>query len=496
MRPDNPVSRGTVLVTGATGYIGGRLVPRLLEAGFAVRCLARDPARLQGRPWLGLVEVVAGDCLCPASLAAAMPDVRFAFYLVHSMAAGHDFEQRDVLAASNFTAAARAAGIGRIIYLGGLGDPESALSEHLRSRQETGAVLRESGVPVTEFRAPVIVGSGSLSFEIIRYLTERLPVMICPRWLYTRAQPIAIRNVLDYLVASLETPESAGRIIEIGGADVLTYGDLLRGYAKVRGLKRWLVPVPVLTPRLSSYWVHLVTPVPAAFAGPLIQGLRNDVVVRDDTARRLFPGIRPLDYTTALHLALANLETGQVETTWSDALASSQGDLPAVALATHEGIILERRQRTVAASAPVVFSAFTRLGGNTGWLCMDWAWQVRGLVDRLLGGVGLRRGRRDPRTLRVGDAVDFWRVEVVEPDRSLRLRAEMKVPGRAWLEFSVEPIDGGASRLSQTAFFAPRGLSGVLYWYLLYPIHAVIFSGLVRKLGELAESIGRTPEAR
>lgn len=484
-------SQGTVLVTGATGYIGGRLVPRLLEAGYAVRCLARDPARLQGRPWLGQVEVVAGDCLRGDTLGGAMPGVRFAFYLVHSMAGGQDFERRDVLAARNFAAAARAAGVERIIYLGGLGDPESALSEHLRSRQETGAVLGETGVPVTEFRAPVIVGSGSLSFEIIRYLTERLPVMICPRWLYTRVQPIAVRNVLDYLVAALDIPQSAGRIIEIGGADVLTYGDLLRGYATARGLRRWLIPVPVLTPRLSSYWVHLVTPIPAAIAGPLIQGLRNDVVVRDDTARRVFPGIQPMDYATALKLALSNLETGQVETAWSDALASSQGDLAAVTLVTHEGIIRERRQRIVAAQAPVVFSAFTRLGGDTGWLCLNWTWRVRGLIDRLLGGVGLRRGRRDPLAVRVGDAVDFWRVESVEANRSMRLRAEMKVPGRAWLEFRVEPMDGGASRLVQTAFFAPRGLGGHFYWYLLYPVHAVIFRGLVRKLGQLAESMGR-----
>ena len=300
-------------------------------------------------------------------------------------------------------------------------------------------MLRETGVPVTEFRAPVIVGSGSLSFEIIRYLTERLPVMICPRWLYTRAQPIAIRNVLDYLVAALDTPASAGRIIEIGGADVLTYGDLLRGYAKARGLRRWLVPVPVLTPRLSSYWVHLVTPIPAAIARPLIQGLRNDVIVRDDIARRLFPQIKPLDYATAVRLALANLETGHVETAWSDALSSSQGDTGPVVLTTQEGMILERRQRLVRARGPAVYQVFSRLGGATGWLCMDWAWRVRGFIDRLLGGVGLRRGRRDPQEVRVGDAVDFWRVEAVEPDRLLRLRAEMKVPGRAWLEFRVEP---------------------------------------------------------
>ncbi|MBN2507346.1 MAG: SDR family oxidoreductase [Verrucomicrobia bacterium] len=472
----------TVLVTGATGYIGGRLVPRLLESGFRVRCLARDPARLEGRSWLGQVEVSAGDCLRAETLPGAMQGVEAAFYLVHSMAGGHDFEQRDVLAARNFAGAAKQAGVRRILYLGGLGDPDTALSEHLRSRQETGAVLREASVPVTEFRAPVIVGSGSLSFEIIRYLTERLPVMICPRWLYTRVQPIAIGNVLDYLVAALDTPESTGRIIEIGGADVLTYGDLLRGYAKARGLRRWLVPVPVLTPRLSSYWVHLVTPVPAAIASPLIQGLRNDVVVRDNLARELFPNITPLDYGTAVRLALANLETGRVETAWSDALASSQGDVAPVVLATQEGIILERRQRLVRASAAVVYGAFTRLGGETGWLCMNWAWVLRGCLDRLLGGVGLRRGRRDPQDVRAGDAVDFWRVEAVEPDRLLRLRAEMKVPGRAWLEFQVEPVDARTSRLSQTAFFAPRGLAGLLYWYLLYPVHAVIFSGMARAL--------------
>ena len=480
----------TILVTGATGYIGGRLVPRLLESGFRVRCLARDPARLQGRPWLVQVEVAMGDCLRAETLPAAMRGVEAAFYMVHSMAAGHDFEERDVQAARNFASAARAAGVQRIIYLGGLGDPDSSLSEHLRSRQETGAMLRETGVPVTEFRAPVIVGSGSLSFEIIRYLTERLPVMICPRWLYTRAQPIAIRNVLDYLVAALDAPASAGRIIEIGGADVLTFGDLLRGYAKARGLKRWLAPVPVLTPRLSSYWVHLVTPVPAVIARPLIQGLRNDVIVRDDTAQRLFPQIKPLDYATALRLALANLETGQVETAWSDALSSSQGDVSPVVLTTQEGIILERRQRLVRASGPRVYQVFSGLGGATGWLCMDWAWRVRGSIDRLLGGVGMRRGRRNPQEVRVGDAVDFWRVEAVEPDRMLRLRAEMKVPGRAWLEFRVEPIDAATSRLCQTAFFAPHGLPGLLYWYLLYPIHAVIFNGLAKKLTLLAEGAG------
>ncbi len=480
----------TVLVSGATGYIGGRLVPRLLEAGYSVRCLVRDPARLQGRPWLDQVDVAVGDCLSAQSLPPAMESVQAAFYLVHSMAGGRDFEQRDVMAARHFAAAAKQAGVQRIVYLGGLGDPDTGLSEHLRSRQETGAVLRQSGVPVTEFRAPVIVGSGSLSFEIIRYLTERLPVMICPRWLYTRAQPIAIGNVLDYLVSALDTPDSAGRIIEIGGADVLTYGDLLRGYAKARGLRRWLLPVPVLTPRLSSYWVHLVTPVPATIARPLIQGLRNDVVVRDHLAHELFPNIQLLDYDTAVRLALDNLKTGRVETAWSDALASSQRDVAPVVLTTQEGIIIERRQQSVRAPAASVYGVFTRLGGETGWLCMNWAWAARGFVDRLLGGVGLRRGRRDPDDVRVGDAVDFWRVEAVEPGRLLRLRAEMKVPGLAWLEFRVEPVDAASSRLSQTAFFAPRGLAGLLYWYLLYPIHAVIFSGMAKRLARRAETPG------
>lgn len=484
-----------VLVTGATGYIGGRLVPRLLEAGHTVRCLVRDPARLQGRAWRARVEVVPGDCLRAETLPTAMAGVEVAYYLVHSMAGGRDFEQRDRLAARQFAAAARDAGVRRIIYLGGLGDPDTDLSAHLRSRQETGDALREAGVPVTEFRAAVIVGSGSLSFEIIRYLTERLPVMICPRWLYTRAQPIAIRNVLDYLVAALVTDESEGRVIEIGGQGVLTYGDMIRGYAQARGLRRLLVPVPVLTPRLSSYWVHLVTPVPATIAGPLIRGLRNDVVVLDDSARRIFPDIQPIDYPDAVRLALANLEHGDVETVWSDALASSLGDVKPVLLASQEGMIIERRQRLVAASTAEVYRSFTRLGGETGWLYLDWTWQVRGAVDRLLGGVGMRRGRRDPQDLRVGEALDFWRVEVAEPGRILRLRAEMKVPGRAWLEFRADPQPDGGSVLTQTAFFAPRGLAGLIYWYALYPIHGLIFGGLIDRLARASETATSAPVA-
>jgi uncharacterized protein YbjT (DUF2867 family) len=460
----------------------------LLEAGYQVRCLVRDPARLQGRPWLNGVEVVRGDVLQPESLPAAMQGVDFAYYLIHSMSGSADFHQRDLVAARHFARAGRRAGMRRIIYLGGLGDPDADLSQHLRSRQQTGQALQEAGVPVTEFRAAIIVGSGSVSFEMIRYLTERIPAMICPQWVFTRVQPIGISNVLDYLVAALQTSDSAGRIVEIGGADVLTYGDMMLGYAHVRGLRRLLLPVPVLSPRLSSYWVHWMTPIPAEIARPLIEGLRNEVVVRDDTACRLFPHIQPMDYQTAVQLALVSLAASQVETAWSDALVTSQGDLPPVVLSIRDGMIIERRSRLVQAAAPDVFRAFAGLGGDRGWLYANWAWRLRGILDRLVGGVGFRRGRRDPNELRVGDAVDFWRVETVERDRLLRLRAEMKVPGDAWLQFEAKPHSEGGTLLVQTAFFAPKGLSGFLYWYLLYPIHGLIFSGLIRNLARRAKA--------
>jgi uncharacterized protein YbjT (DUF2867 family) len=405
---------------------------------------------------------------------------------VHSMGSGHDFHVRDARAARAFGEAARAAGVQRLVYLGALGDPDTNLSEHLRSRQQTGDALRESGVPVTEFRAAVIVGAGSLSFEMIRYLAERVPIMICPSWVYTRVQPIAIRNVLDYLVTTLDVPESAGQVIEIGGADVISYGEMMTGYARVRGLRRLLVPVPVLTPRLSSYWVHLVTPIPSTIARPLIEGLRNEVVVRDRRAATLFPDVRPMGYDEAVSAALARLDAGAVETAWSDALASSQGDVPAVVMTTQDGMVIEHRQVLVDASPARVFTAFTAMGGQTGWLYMNWSWQLRGALDRLAGGVGMRRGRRHPQEVRVGDALDFWRVEAVEPDVMLLLRAEMKVPGRAWLQFQAREQEGGRTLITQTAFFAPRGLWGLVYWYALYPIHQLIFSGMIRRLAARA----------
>lgn len=475
-----------ILVTGVTGYIGGRLVPHLLASGQRVRVLTRDASRLQGRAWVDRVEIVQGDVLDPASLAPAMSDVFAAYYLIHSMS-GENFHERDLAAAANFGQAAAEAGVKRIIYLGGLGDPETDLSLHLRSRQQTGQALAAAGAPVTEFRSAVVVGSGSVSFEMIRNLTERLPVMICPQWVYTRVQPIGIRDVLDYLTAALSVEESAGRVVEIGGADILTYAEMMQGYAAVRGLRRWLISVPVLTPRLSSYWVHWMTPVPSEIARPLIEGLRNEVIVRDDSARLLFPHIQPMDYRTAVARALVKLDAKKVETTWSDALASSRGDKPSIMLSSQEGMIVERRQQEVQASPAQIFAAFTALGGKRGWLYWNWAWRVRGVIDRLVGGVGLRRGRRHATDLRVGDAVDFWRVEAVEAERMLLLRAEMKLPGLAWLQFETAPLADGRSLLRQNAFFAPKGLSGLAYWYLLYPVHRFIFSGMAQSLARLAE---------
>jgi len=313
--------------------------------------------------------------------------------------------------------------------------------------------------------------------------------MICPRWVFTRVQPIAIGDVLNYLVAALETPQSSGRIIEIGGSDVITYGDMMVGYARARGLRRWLLSVPVLTPRLSSYWVHLVTPIPASIARPLIDGLRNEVIVRDETARELFPQIEPMDYPSAVSLALADLEAHHIETSWSDALVTSQGDVAPVTLSTQEGMIIERRQQMVSTPPNVVFQMISSLGGQTGWLYLNWAWGLRGWIDRLVGGVGLRRGRRDPEVVRIGDAIDFWRVESVDPDKRLLLRAEMKLPGRAWLQFETHSYSGEQTRLVQTAFFAPKGLFGLAYWYLLYPIHRLIFAGMIRNLAQRAMEI-------
>lgn len=472
-----------ILVTGATGYVGGRLVPRLLGAGYRVRCLTRDPARLAGRPWPG-VEIVAGDMFQPETLGPALAGVEIAYYLVHSMAEGAEgFEERDRNAAANFAAAAQAAGVARIIYLGGLG--REGMSPHLQSRQEVGRVLRESGVPVTEFRAAVIVGSGSMSFEMIRYLTERVPIMICPRWVDTPCQPLSIRDLLAYLLAAPEEPRSTGRIIEIGGADALTYGKMMTIYAEVRKLRRLMIPVPVLTPHLSSLWVGLVTPIPSSYARPLIEGLRSPVVVRDPLARSLFPQIQPMSYREAVRLAVERLTLHGVETSWANAYGPSPGGTQATTLQTIEGMLIERRELLVPTDPATVYRVFSGIGGRRGWLYANWLWRTRALLDRLVGGVGMRRGRRDPNGLLPGDALDWWRVERVEPGHMVRLRAEMKLPGAGWLEFCAEPAEGG-TLLSQTATFQSRGLAGLLYWYALYPIHRLIFKGMITALAARA----------
>jgi len=477
------------LVTGVTGYIGGRLVPKLLEKGYNVRVLSRDASRLQGRRWINKVEVVEADVLKPETLAGALENIDVAYYLIHSMSGkgDADFHKRDMQAAQNFGDAARAENVGRIIYLGGLGNPDDKLSQHLSSRQKTGETLRDSGIPVTEFRAAIVVGSGSKSFEMVRYLTERVPVMICPSWVYSKVQPIAIRNVLQYLVSAVEKPETKDQIIEIGGSSVITYADMMRIYAQINGLKRILIPVPVLTPALSSHWVHWMTPVPASLARPLIEGLKNDVVVQSDKADEMFPEIKPFSYKKAVELAIARIDTEEVETTWNDSLISSKGDERPVVLETKQGLNIERRIRQVNAPQQKVYNAFTSLGGNKGWLTFEWAWKLRGILDRLVGGVGFRRGRRHPQNLRVGDALDFWRVEAIKPGQLLRLRAEMKVPGRAWLEFQATDAGDQKTKLVQTAYFAPKGLFGLLYWYGLYPIHSLIFSSMIDHVAEDAE---------
>jgi len=474
-----------ILVTGATGYVGGRLVPRLLDAGYRVRCLVRDPGRLQGRPWLKRVEVVTGDALSKGPLMDAMQDVSAAYYLIHGKQGGQISANRDLEVARNFAEAARDANIERIIYLGELVDPTADLSPYLRARHETGYVLRYSSVPVTEFRAGMIVGSGSALFEMIRYLTEREPVLVCPAWFFSEAQPIAIRDVMSYLIEALKVPESVGRLIEIGGPTRLTYADMMLEYAEERGLKRRLIRTPFYAPRLSAYWVHMVTPIHWRVVLPLIEGLRARLIVRDGAAKKLFPQIKPINFQTAVHLALGRILRDNVETSWSDALVTVAGDVKPYQFAVEEGMFVEKRQKLLDLSPADVFRSYTGIGGERGWLYMDWSWAMRGWLDKAVGGVGLRRGRRHPDDIRAGESLDFWRVEEVQKDRLLRLRAEMKLPGKAWLQFESEPKEG-KTLLTVTAYFAPHGLFGFLYWYAMWPFHKFIFDGLTRQVASRA----------
>jgi uncharacterized protein YbjT (DUF2867 family) len=480
-----------ILVTGATGYVGGRLVPRLLEAGYRVRCLVRDPGRLQGRTWLPRVEVVSGDALIPGTLADAMKDVSVAYYLIHGMQGGQINANRDLDVARNFAEAAEEAYLERIIYLGELVDPTADLSPYLRARHETGYILRHGHVPVTEFRAGMIVGSGSALFEMVRYVTERQPLLICPAWFFSEAQPIAIRDVLSYLIETLKSPESIGQVIEIGGSARLTYADMLLGYARERDLKRILIRTPFYAPRLSAYWVHMVTPIHWRLVLPLIEGLRARLIVRDGAAKKLFPQIHPIDFQTATHLALGRIQRDNVETSWSDALVTVAGDVTPYTFSVEQGMYVEKRQMLLDLSPLDVFRSYAGIGGERGWLYMDWAWGMRGWMDKAVGGVGLRRGRRHPDEIRAGESLDFWRVEDVEPNRLLRLRAEMKLPGKAWLQFESQP-QGDKTLLTVTAYFAPYGLFGFLYWYAMWPFHKFIFDGLTRQIASRARVLAHS----
>jgi uncharacterized protein YbjT (DUF2867 family) len=473
---------GPVLVTGATGYVGGRLARVLHERGYRVRCLARRPDYLRSRVPDG-IEVVEGDVLEGASLETALGGVDTAFYLVHSMGADADFAAADRRGASTFGKAARAAGVRRLVYLGGLGGA-GELSPHLASRQEVGRILRDSGVPTVELRASIILGSGSLSFELIRALVERLPVMITPRWLDRLAQPIAIEDVLEYLVAAVGVPVTGSVVVEIGGPEPMSYGDLMTEYARQRGLRRAVLRVPVLTPWLSSLWLGLVTPVYARVGRKLIDSVRNDTVVTSPLARELFPAIRPQRAEEAMARAMANEERELAETRWSDAL-SALGEPPSWGGVRFGTRLVDSRTLSVPALPASAFAPIQRIGGKQGWYAGNGLWRLRGFLDRLVGGPGLRRGRRSADRLTVGDTVDFWRVEAFEPGRLVRLQAEMKVPGRAWLQFEVAEEEGGAV-IRQTAVFDPVGLPGLLYWYALYPIHGFVFGGMLRGIGRAA----------
>lgn len=471
-----------ILLTGATGYVGGRLLQALEERGHRLRCLARRPEVLRQRA-APSTEVVSGDVLDRPSLDAAMRGAEVAYYLVHSMGASGSFEETDRRAAESFAQAAKAAGVARIVYLGGLGSDHEILSPHLRSRQEVGQILRRSGVPVLELRASIVIGSGSLSFEMIRSLVEGLPFMITPRWVRVRAQPIAIGNLLEYLVAALALPVAKYRIYEVGGADAVSYSDIMRVYARQRGLRLRMISVPVLTPYLSSLWLGLVTPLYARVGRKLIESIVHPTVVRDDGALRAF-AVRPIGVEAAVRLALADEERHFAATRWSDAL-SSAGDL-AVWGGVHFGSRrVDSRTSRVATSPAAAFGPIERIGGDTGWYAWNGLWRLRGFLDKLAGGVGMRRGRRSRTRLRIGDTVDFWRVEALEPDHRLRLVAEMKLPGRAWLEFEVTG-DGSSATIRQTAIFDPVGVLGRAYWYALFPLHQLVFGGMLRGIARTA----------
>jgi uncharacterized protein YbjT (DUF2867 family) len=496
-----PPSTGprTCLVTGATGYIGGRLVPELLAAGYRVRVVSRSPERLRDHPWAARVEVVRADADDAGAIAEACTGVDVVYYLIHAIGTGPDFEETDRRTARVMAAAAASAGVGRLVYLGGLEPEGEDLSPHLRSRAEVARILLASGVPTVVLRAAVVLGSGSASFEMLRYLTERLPVMVTPRWVHSRIQPIAIRDVLRYLVGCAGLPASVHRGFDIGGPDRMSYAEMMQRYAEVAGLpRRRILPVPLFTPSLSSHWVGLVTPVPASIARPLVESLRNTVVCREHDIAAYVPdppgGL--LGFDEAVRLAIQRVSEAAVATRWSSASVPGAPSDPLPTDPDWAGgtLYVDERTRATDARPEALWQVVVSIGGESGWYSFPLAWEVRGWLDRLVGGVGLRRGRRDPHGLYVGETLDFWRVEELEDGRLLRLRAEMRLPGLAWLEFHVEhgaaedgAVDGGPTRLRQKATFHPRGLLGHLYWWAVAPFHGVVFGGMLRNVVRAAE---------
>jgi len=479
----------TILVMGASGYIGGRLVPRLLDAHYAVRCLARRPEKLEGSPWSARAEVVGGDALDPASLDAAMAGIDVVYYLVHAIGTGKSFVDDDRAAALTTAAAAQRAGVRRIVYLGGLVPPGEVLSPHLASRSEVGQVFLDGDVPAVVLQAGVVIGSGSASFEMLRYLTERLPVMVTPTWVRSLVQPIAVRDVLAYLVGACSFPEETNRRFDIAGPDTMSYSEMMQRYARVAGLRpRVILSVPVLSPWLSSQWVNIVTPVPKALAQPLIESLRNNAVASEHDIADLVP-LDTCPFDLAVRLALERVRNAEVATRWSGAEWPGAPSDPMPSDPEWSGGTAYRDERTavVDADPAAIWRVVEQIGGDNGWYSFPLAWFVRGLIDRLAGGVGLRRGRRDPEHLVVGDALDFWRVEAVEPGRLLRLRAEMRLPGEAWLEFSIT-TDGGRTVLGQRALFLPHGLAGHLYWTAISPFHGIVFGSMITNLARSASA--------
>lgn len=490
----------TALVTGASGYIGGRLVPELLKAGWAVRAMARDARRLRDYSWASEVRVVEADVSKPETLAAAMDGVDCAYYLVHSIGGSAKFEDADREAAQNFATVAQQQQVGRIVYLGGLAPPDEVLSPHLRSREEVGQILLASGVPTAVLRAAVVIGSGSASFEMLRYLAERLPAMIAPKWIESRIQPIAVRDVLRYLVGAGDLSPDVNRAFDVGGPEVLTYRDMMQGYARVAGLrKRRILTVPVLTPRLSSHWVGVVTPVPGGLARPLVESLRHEVVCREEDIKAYVPdppeGL--LGFDKAVQLALTRIRDADVATHWSNAtVRGAAGDpMPTDPSWAGGDLFVDDRSCLVNGSPDALWSVIESIGGESGWYSWSLAWRVRGLLDRLAGGPGLRRGRRSRYDLQLGDAVDFWRVEEIIDKELLRLRAEMRVPGLAWLDLGIEIDEHGRTRFRQRAVFAPRGLLGRAYWWAVWPFHGQVFGGMQRNIAARAEATAASNEA-